>query len=270
MNGWFPRLRADGVIASGNTSIWLTDLDGVSREVAAVGGSPVWAAQTLVYNLRDGRTQAGSVVLPIEYSEYAGSDVGQFAGAVQDAVGRVDRYGIDTANTTALVMLETIPAACYPRFCGKAFGYLMPYQADAQGHIRTLIVSDIIRHTDTIIDWCANPGGGCYLYTVARGTYARRIFDQRGNDVTIRAQQDETPHAVFIRDGLPWMASWTPTHTFVRMIYSAQGYVWEGDFLNADCRMIGSRAHLVGSTSQGQLREAWIDFNQPMVDLREV
>lgn len=271
MNGWFPRLRNDGLIASGNTSVWLTALDGTAREVANPGGWPVWAGQMLVYNLRDGRTQAGPVVLAQEYSAYIGSDVGQWAGFIGGPVGEVHRYALDVANTTVLRRLQTLPAACLPAFCGASFGYLTPYQADAVGHARTLYVDDVPRATDTILDWCANKGGGCYLYTVARGTYERRIFDQRHNDVTIRTQQDETPYCVFIGpDGYPWMVSWTPTHTFVRMIYSASGYVFEGDFLNADCRVIGARAHLVGSTSDGVLREAWIDFNQPRVDVRKV
>lgn len=277
MNGWFPRLRADGVMASGNTSVWLTALDGTARELG-VGGWPVWAGQSLIYNRRDGTTQAGPLTLAQEYSEYVGSDVGQWAGAVGGNPGRVDRYAFNIGNTAQCTLIAFVTAACLPRFCGAQFGYLTPYQADAVGHVRTLMLDDRPVAKDTIIDWCANKGGGCYLYTVSRPT-GKQIFDQRGNNVTIRPQQDEQPWAVFMgpdpdnpKNSLPWIASWVGGEhpkTFVRMLYASNGYAWDGDFLNADCRTIGARAHLVGSTSAGVLREAWIDFNAPKVDLRE-
>jgi hypothetical protein len=224
----------------------------------------------MVYNRRDGTTQIGTLPpLAVEYNEYLGSDTGQWAGTVQDAVGRVDRYALNIANTSQVRLVESIPAACVPQFYGASFGYLTPYQAP--NNVRTLIVGGVPKITDTLTTWAADRAGGCYVYTVARGTRERRIFDQRGNDCTIRTQQDETPWLVFVGpNGLPWIVSWTPTHTFVRMIYSASGFAFTGDFLNADCRVIGARAHLVGSLTDGTLREAWIDFNAPMVDLRKV
>jgi hypothetical protein len=267
-NYWFPRLRNDGVVASGNTSIWLTAPDGTAQEGAAVGGWPVWAGQTLVYDLRDGRTQVGRSIVAQEYNEYAGSDIGQWAGFVAGNPSRVDRYDVNIANTEIVTLLESIPTACAPRFYGGRFGYLTPYHEN----VRTLVVGGAhVTGPAVITDWCADKGGACYLYTVAVGTYARRIFDHRGDDVTVRPQLDETPYVVLVGpDGHPWMVSWTPTHTFVRMVYQAAGYAFDGDFLNADARVIGNRMHVVGSTSNGQLREAWIDFAQPRVDLRTV
>jgi hypothetical protein len=260
IDGWFPRLRNDGVLASGSKGIWITPLDGPPALISTVGLRPVWAAQALVYSRDNGTSQVGVETVPTAYNEYTGSDFGQWAGFYQVGLGRVDLW-----NNRTLV--RQIPGACAPRFVGAALGYLTPYAANT----RSLVIDGIARTTAVIVEWCADRGGAAYAYTIANGVSTRRIFDSKGNDCTIRAQQDETAIVMFIGlDGHPWIVSWTPAMTFVRMIYSAFGYVFPGDFLNADARMIGARAHVVGSLTNGEPRSAWIDFSVPMVDLRKV
>lgn len=266
MNGWFPKLRNDGVIASGNAGIWLTSLAGEPSQVSPVGIGPIWCGQQLVYNRNDGTTQVGvDKVLPIAYNDYIGCDCGQWAGFKAVGLGQVDRY-----NGSSLT--ASLPMCCAPRFYGLSFGYLTPYQPPPT-NIRTLLVDGVPRASGVIIDWVADRCGGSYLYVVAVGTYGKDIYDNKGNNVTIRSQKDEAPIVNFTNpaDGLPWMLSGTTdSGTFVRMIYSAGGYVIPGELFFPDARIIGSRLHVVGSLANGQPRDVWIDFSAPMVDLRKV
>ena len=272
MNGWFPKLRADGVIASGNAGIWRTPLVGTAAQLSPVGTGPVWASSALVYNRNDNTTQVGNggadggwgAVLPIAFNDYVGSDIGQWAGFLSVGTGEIHRYKGPT-------LMDAISGACAPRFYGGAFGYLQPFQP-GPGNQRQLIVDGILRASGVIIDWTADRGGRFFVYTRATGTYTKAIIDSKGNDCTIRRQADESPLVAFFGPGdLPWIVSVTPeSGTFVRMIYSAGGYVIQGDLYYPDARMMGDRLHVVGSLGNGTPREIWIDFTAPTVDLREV
>lgn len=261
MNGWYPALRNDGVIASGDSGIWITPLSGEPKQVSGVGGRPVWCGQQLVYNRNDNTTQYGpSTVLPIAYNEYVGCDGGQFAGFL--STGVVHRYLWPHLTPATNVL------GCAPRFYGCSFGYLTPYQSTT----RTLMIDGAPVKTAIIIDWCADRCGGSYLYTVGEGTYGKRIFDNKGNDVSIRSQLDEMPIANFTGiDGLPWMLSNVPSAgTFVRMIYSAWGYLITGDLYYPDARIIGDRLRVVASDAHGAPRNLWVEFSDAnRVDLRK-
>lgn len=268
-NGWFPKLRADGVIASGNAGIWRTPLVGSPVPVSPVGTSPVWAGQSLVYNRNNNTTQVGAAVLPAAYNRYVGCDCGGWAGAVEAGAGSVQRY----MGTTPIG--APILAACWPGFYGCDFGYLQPYQTGTDFQ-RNLIIAGTRVATSAIMGWFPDRGGAAFTYVFWPGgdSHARRImgYDRAlgFNDVTIRTQQDETPIVTFLGlDGEPWILSNSPAAgTFVRMIYSAFGYVIPGDLYYPDCRIIGDWLHVVGSLSDGTPRDVLIDFTAPKVDLR--
>lgn len=262
MNSWFPKLRADGVMASGNAGIWLTPLSGSARQIDAVGTNATWAGQMLVFNRNDGTSHVGVDSVPAAYNEYAGSDDGQWAGFISVGAGSIDRYlGRQRVGIATL-------SACAPRFYGGTYGYLTPFQSS----LRALIVGGVTVANGIILDWTADRGGCAYTYTVGVGTYGKRIFDNAGNDITIRPQLDEAPQVIFLGlDGYPWLVSQTTNSgTFVRMFYSAFGYRIEGDLFYPDARLIGDRLHVVGSTGNGQPRDIWIDFSAPKQDLRIV
>ncbi len=261
-NGWFPKLRADGSAASGNKGIWFVPAGGTPRQVDSVGIGPILAGQTLVYNRNNNTTQVGTAIIPVAYNDYVGSDIGQWAGFTGGPVGQIVRY-----NGTQPIGVPII-GACAPRFFGGSFGYLTPYQATQ----RVLVVDGVQRASGIIIDWVADRGGSGFTYVTATGTYTKNIFDDKGNNITIRPQQDEVPIVMFLGpDGYPWMLSGTTNSgTFVRMIYSAFGYVIPGELYNPDARIIGDRLHVVGSLSNGAPRDVWIDFTAPKVDLRLV
>jgi hypothetical protein len=273
-NAWFSKLRADGVIASGNSGIYLTHLDNTDSQESPVGIGPIWAGRTLVYNRNDNTTQIGKLnTITRAYNDYVGSDCGEWAGFDSRGVGKVDRWGLDVSNEPMAFLLDSIFGVCAPRFLGGLFGYLSPYQSDPDGNIRSLIIDRTVCATGIITDWVADKTGGFFLYVVANGTYTRRIYTQKHQDVTIRVQQDEVPLVAFIGpDGYPWMMSGTTNSgTFVRMIYAAFGYRIEDDLFNPDCRMIDKQLRVVGSDSRGLPRyNIWIDFNSPLIDLRLV
>ena len=106
-NGWTPRLRADGLIASGNAGIWLTGGDVGSFEVSPVGIGPIWAGTTLVYYRQDGNTDVGGVPIAIAYNGLVGSDDGRWAGFFAPDGGRVDVY-------LGTVLQSRLPLACAP------------------------------------------------------------------------------------------------------------------------------------------------------------
>lgn len=273
VNGWFPKLRADGVIASGNAGIWVTPLTGPPVQVSPVGIAPFWAGQTLCYNLNNNTTQIGTFDKPLQraYNDYASSDDGQWAGFVA-GTGRVDRYRlVNGFYIKGASLVGSVIGASAPRFYGSSFGYLFPYQPGADNQ-RTLFIDGVAKAHGVLLDWVADRTGQCYLYVTATGTYTKRIFDQEFNDITIRSQQDETPIAAFIApDGLPWILSGTTNAgTFVRYLYSAAGYVIQGELFYPDCRVLGDRLRVVGSSSAGEPRTEWIDFTSPMQDLRLV
>jgi hypothetical protein len=265
ISGWFPKLRADGTIFSGNAGIWRTLPDGRISQVSPVGIGPILAAQTLIYNRNDGTTQIGlgdaSSVLPTAYNKYRGSDDGQWAGATDSGLGHVDAYQGST-------LLQRVPNATAPRFYGPHLGYLTPFQSVT----RALVIGGITKAKGALTeDWYPDPGGAGYVYTVATGTYTRAIFTDKNENVTVRPQGDETPLACFLGpDGYPWILSNSPNAgTFVRMVYSAMGWVIAGELFNPDMRMIGDRLHVVGSLNNGQPRDVWIDFDPAKrVDLR--
>jgi hypothetical protein len=266
VNAWFPRLRADGVIASGNNGIWLTQLNNAQIEKSPVGAGPIWAAQRSVYNRNNGTTQVGAEVVPYAYNDYVGSDHGEWAGFAAVGLGVVDRYN-------GHIKTDAISGICAPRFCGASFGYLEPFQTGPT-NVRTLWLSGATRAAGVIIDWVADRGGNHFLYTVGVGTYGKRIMTHKGEDVTIRSQQDEQPLVTFVGpDDLPWIVSGTTNSgTFVRMVYSAFGYRIPGDLFYPDARMIGDRLRVVGSFNNGAPNfDNWVDFDPAKrIDLRTV
>jgi len=263
VNAWFPKLRTDGTIASGNAGIWISPVNGLPRQVSTVGTSPIWSADTIIYNRNDGTTQVGDAVLPAAFNGMVGCDCGQWAGFLATGSGEIRRY-------QGLSQIATATATCAPKFFGFSFGWLAPYQTGPD-YQRTLTISGRVRASGEILDWFPDRSGAFYVYVAATGTYSRAIWDDKGNNVTIRSQADETPILCFAGpDGLPWILSNAPTAgTFVRMIYSAFGYVIPGDLYYPDARLIGDRLRVVGSWSDGSPRfDVWVDFTAPKVDLR--
>lgn len=248
INAWYPKLRADGVIASGNVEIWITPLSGPSFRKSAMGGNPIWAGQTLVYNRNDGTTQVGPVVVSAAYNEYAGSNIGQWAGGTLGA-GRVDRY--DGAT-----LLEQIPGGCVPGFAGGLFGYLTPLQT-APDLLRTLVVGGIVRTQPAIIEtWVPDKSSREYVYVVVAPGKKKHIVDRLNRDITIRKQQDETPIVLFTgpEEYGTMMLSGIGGFVFARGIYAATGWLLPvtDEFYNSDARMVGDLLWAVGSTHDGQ------------------
>lgn len=263
MNGWFPRIRFDGTIASGNAGIWISPFDGSSPfQASSVGLMPVWAGIALVFNRNDGTSCVGGVDIPAAYNAYQGSDVALWAGAISAGAGRVDVY----ENAT---LTRSIPAACCPRFGGAQLAYLTPFQPTT-GNIRSLVIDDVVAHSDAILDVQLEVTGAFYVYLTATGTYTRQIKDASGVPVDILPE--EFPIVAFLGPGdVPWMVTGTPTSgTFVRPVYSPFGYRITGDLYFPDARMQGAQLRVVGSGSDGAPRSVLIDFNAPRLDLRLV
>ncbi len=58
--------------------------------------------------------------------------------------------------------------------------------------------------------------------------------------------------------------------TLVYPAFDHFGYQITGDLYYPDARMTDGRLRVVGSLNNGALREVWIDFTAPRVDLRLV
>lgn len=258
MNAWFPQLRADGLIASGNDGIWITDAVG-SKQLSLGGTNPVWAAGAIVFNLKDGTTYVGGDVVPVGYNEYRGADDGRWAGFIGVGDGRTDVYSGSTR-------IASEPNICVPRFGGSRFAYLTPYQS----RMRNLVVDNVIVTSGLIMEVQMSRGGEFYVYQVATGTYTRQIFNDTNQSVSIR--DDETPLIAFIGPNREqWMVSNTQDGAFVRPLNSPIGYLIEGDLYYPDARMLDGKLCVVASFSNGTPRfDEWIDFNSPRRDLRQV
>lgn len=262
MNGWFPKIRADGTIASGDTSVWITPPTGAPFIAAEVGGGPVWAGSVLVFNTRQHTTNVGGVIVAGDYNERQGAETeGWWAGATNASQGLVEIW----QHTT---LRQRLPTACAPRLGGDRVGYMVPFQPRAGG-LRDLVIDGVIAHTDILITWAWARDGSVYVYTVGDGSvYGKIIKDHTGTAISLRP--DEVSLGVFLGpDDQPWMLSGTTVGLFVRPLYDPMGYLLDGVDI-PDCRMLGGRLRVVGSV-QGQPKfDQWVDFSQPRRDLREV
>lgn len=262
MNGWFPKLRKDGVIASGSSEVWLTPLDRPSFLYSPVGGGPIWAHNTLIYNHRDGKTtQVGNSTVPEAYNDYRGSDTDSWAGFIAVGNGETVIYS-DT------VIVKRMLNVCAPRFGGTRFGYLDPYQPAAD-HLRSLILDDVLVARDIILDWIMDPDGKFCIYQTATSTYGRQIKDSTGKVVSIN--DSEAPIALAIApDGEPWLISASNQGVFVRPVYSYMGYRLTGELYYPDARIFDNQIHVVSSFGNGAPRFVdWINLTAPREDLRK-
>src|SRR5262245_13773182 len=202
MNGWFPSIRGDGTVASGNAGIYITPPSGSPYAYSALGLMPIYAALTIIYNRNDGTSSVGDRVTPSAYNTYHGSESGNWAGFNASGAGRVDRYnGLDK--------VATIVNAVAPRFGGPFFGYLSPYQVGPD-NLRALIIEGTVAAIGVILTWVWERYGAFHLYQVATGVYTRQIKDHTGAVVSIHDQEE--PLIAFRGPGNEaWLVSNTPS-----------------------------------------------------------
>ena len=257
MNGWFPKFKFDGTIASGNAGIWITTTSSHSYQYDANGLAPIWANITLIYNRNNGTSQVGDSVINSAYNDYRGSVSGNWAGFLATGLGRLDRY-----NGTQLV--GSINNATLPRFGGPQFGYLSPWQANE----RALIIEGTVAAIGPITDWQWERFGAFHVYVVATGTYTKEIRDPSGQNISIRT--DENPIVVFMYDSYPWLVTGcSESLTFIRPFNSPFGYYIAGDLFFPDAIMVGERLQVAGSLADGTPRfDNYVDFSKPRTDLR--
>lgn len=260
MNGWFPKIRTDAVVASGNAGIWLTGGVG-SRQFSPVGIGPVWMGNALVFNQNNGTTYVGGLSIPVAYNDYRGSDDDRWAGFV--AVGEGE-----TVFYRGLVADVPVPKACAPRFGGATYGYLTPFQPAADG-LRTLVLDGALKAASgVLLDWAIEPSGAFYVYQVGTSTYGRQIKDEHGAVVSIN--DNEAPIALFLGpDGQRWMVSGTTNDgLFVRPVYSDEGYRLVGERFYPDARVYGANLMVASSSSSGVLQVEWVNLYGTRHNLR--
>jgi len=261
MNGWSPKLNASGDILSGNAGIWLTR-DGQSSQLSPIGVGPVWAGFAPIYNRNDGTTWVNGDILPFAYNYYSGSERNNWVGG--NGPGSIEALEI----YSGLSMYERIPNAAVGKFGGPYFCYLTPYQSVT----KSLIRNGGTIATGPIVAYALSVDGAVLLYTTDHGG-VKQIWSDDNHDISIRT--DEVALNAFIGPGgQPWMFSGTNhSGSFVRPCLGpdrAFGYVIAGDLYYPDARMQGPGLRVVGSSDAGVLREVWIDFSVPRVDLRLV
>lgn len=262
IDGWFPRLRKDGVVASGANSIWITPTAAEPFQYAIPGARPCWADDILVFNLKNGSSKVGDTIIPIEYNEYQGSNSHSWAGVIQGKVGQIDIY-----NNTEI--MTTILGGCLPRFGGERFAYATPYQAP--GNIRDLIVNGKIVATNTIMEVAFEEHGVFYLYQIATGVYTRQILDDASKAVNIR--DDENLVAAFIGpDNRHWLVTVVNDYgVFIYPVGDTMGYRINDELLNPDVKMFGDKLRVVASHSNGEPQfNTYIDFTASRVDLSKL
>lgn len=259
MNGWFPRINSEQVIASGNDDIWLTDSNG--SRIVGKGTTPIWERNVLIYNTYNGTTIVGGELLGHAYNQYEGSDQARWAGVDLSSSGRVDIY-------SDLVKLDSIEGACNARFGPNSIAWLYPYQTNPI-YYRKIVIDYNDYISGIITDFQISPLDGLIVWQTATGTYTREIWTKEYGKVSIR--DDETPLKVFEMGSEYWIFSNTGIGAFVRPLTSPFGYWIQGDLYYPDGRMIGDKYRIVGSYGNGTPRfDIWIDFNVPRVDLRTV
>lgn len=255
VNGWFPKLRADGTIASGNAGIWLTDGTG-SRQVSTVGTSPFWLGDVLCFNRNDGTTQIGTAVVPHAYNAYfAFGD--RWTGFVANTTGRVDFYrGVTkTDDEDGICLAKPAPDG--------GMVYVAPYADEA----KTLVYNNVPifqgKVTNYVLSWT-----GLIAWQIATGTYTRQILNQ---SQILSVRDDEDPILGFEFLGQTYLVTQTQIGQLVYPLGSHFGYIRRGDLYYPDGRVFGTRLRLVGSTGTGEpLFDNWIDLTAPRVDLRTV
>lgn len=250
MNGWFPKLNSEDEIFSGNSGVWITK-DGQSSQYDTVGTSPIWAGLVPVYNHNDGTSRIGSQAIPKAYNKYQGSDILQWAG-FDAPTATIDLYEAED-------LVKSIPNAVNPRFGAQQFGYLTPYQSSQ----RNLILNGATFASGVIVDFQLGDNPSQCVWQVPGG-----LLTKNGS---ISIGIEETPLRVFSYEDKPWLMSGTSIPggiTFIRPFDSYMGYVIKGVFMYPDCRMLGNKLHVVGSTGQGELINNFLDLTSPRVDLR--
>ncbi len=266
MNGWYPRISPDAVIASGNDSVWVSDATG-AHLYAAAGLAPVWLGRALLFNRNDNATiNVGGQILPAVYNDYRGSDTDRWAGFNDrdfNRQGSVTFY-------TGLIADVPIAAACTPRIGGARTGYLTPFQT-APDNIRRLVLTDgtapgAIVAEGVIVDWVIDRAGAFYVYQVGTGTYTRQIKDEHGAVVSIN--DSEAPIVAFTFQGERWLVTASKGGVFVRPLSSPFGYRLIGDLFYPDARLFGANLLVTSSSSSGVLRRDWVNLYDPRVDLR--
>ena len=273
---WFPRLQQYGAMLSGNAGIWLTQ-GGVSRQISPVGIGPIWAGFAPVYNLNDGRTSVNGYVIGEAGNDYSGSDDFQWA--------LVNGSGASFFHNQSLA--RHIPGAWAVKFGGSRIAYLLRVSE----HVTRLMVNDAEMARGEILTPCLSHDGAVLVYQIATGTYTRQILSEDGKVLNVR--DNEAPIVAFLGPGgQPWLMTGTPdVGTLVYPAFSQDGYQITGDLYYPDARMterlvsnaideldpeaqigetVENQLRVVGSLNNGALREVWIDFAAPRVDLRLV
>ncbi len=255
MNGWFPKLRADGTIASGNAGIWLTDSSG-SRQVSLIGTGPFWLGNLLCYNRNDGTTQIGDAIVPHAYNAYF-SHGDKWNGFLASAAGHVDFYTgtVKTGDADGLCLVKpTIDD-------GRV--YVSPYADEA----RTLVYNNVPIFQGKVTNYVLS-GTGLIAWQIATGTYTRQILNQ---SQILSVRDDEDPILGFEFLGQTYLVTQTQIGQLVYPLGSHFGYIRRGDLYYPDGAVFGNRLRLVGSSGSGDpLFDNWIDLTAPRVDLRKV
>lgn len=256
MNGWFPRINRVNAVISGNSGIWHT-AGGTSLQLAPFGTTPCWAGLAPVFNINDGRTMFNGQILPTAYNVYRGRDDGYWAGATDSGTGAVTLY-------QQSVLATTIPTATCPRLGGGRFAYLLPFQHTQ----RQLVVDFQVRASGNLANIAISADGTVLVYQTATGTYTRKVWTEDGKDISVRNNED--PQAAFLGPDGPWIVTVTPDFgVLVRPAFSSIGYRLTDVLHGLDARMVGAQLRIVGASDHGELRDVWIDFNQPRQDLRQ-
>jgi len=256
-NGWSPKLNASGDILSGAGSIWLTR-DGVSRQLAEHGSGHCWAGFAPVWNTNANLTAFNGYGAYQGYHDYSGSDDFQWAGFDATGAGRTDVF--HNGNRAF-----SIGGACNLRFGGTRIAYLTPYLPED----KHLIVNGREAAHGKLVALALSHDGAVLVYSIATGTYTRVIYSEDGKPLNVRP--NETPLVTFLRNGQPWLLTQTPdVGLLVYPAFDVMGYQIQGEMFNPDARMQGDRLRVVASSDAGVLREVWIDFSAPRVDLRLV
>jgi hypothetical protein len=256
MNGWFPSLNVNNDIISGNNGIWVTPFQSLSTQISPAGTTPCWSGTVPVWNYNDGTTRYGSSHIAKAYNEYEGSSIDQFAGFTSDGTFDVYNHGVFSVQVQG----------CVPRF-SDVLGYLYPYQ----NSYRQLVVNGITIHEGVITNFVLLDHWSVWVEYVGNVPQLYTSYDGTLTNITI--EKSENPQFAFYSpDGTGWVVTNTSLGggvVFVRPLIGYMGYVITGELFYPDGKMINNQLYVVGSSSNGTLRDGWIDFSQPRVDLRD-
>jgi hypothetical protein len=261
MDAWFPKINAQGEILSGSNGIWLTDVNGHSRDISPVGTSPFWLDEKVVcFNRNDGKTQMGSGITEAAYNEYRAHGE-RWTGFVPDGAGRVDFYRGTVKYDEAEGLCQAWPVG------DDGMVYLAPFQSGPT-EVRSLVYNNTSIAQGKILAYVLAPSG-LIAWQTATGTYTRQISNQ-SQHLSIR--DDETPILGFDFLGQTYLVTQAGSiGQFVYPLGSHFGYLRRGDLYYPDGRVFGVKLRLVGSTGRGEpLFNEWIDLTSPRTDLSKV